>query len=291
VYAVLMARNGLPEGRAELHDADIPAYIFPESAARGLAAAVKHEARRNRVTEPAPGIDADLTKARSIIRAATAAHRSDLTQVESLQLVKAYGIGIVEAVVVHDRAEATNAAAAFNQPLALKIMAAGISHKSDVGGVQLNVQPEEAGTAFDAILSAVTRVRSDVVIDGVLMQPMASAGVELIVGAVRDPLFGAAIMLGAGGILVELMKDVVFRFAPLTTTDARAMLDRLRSHAILDGFRGHPPVDRASIVDALLRMSRLMLDCPEVVELDINPLFARPSGVQAVDCRVRLRSV
>jgi acyl-CoA synthetase (NDP forming) len=170
-------------------------------------------------------------------------------------------------------------------------MASGISHKSDVGGVQLNVLPEEAGTAFDAMLSTVTRARSDVVIDGVLIQPMAATGVELILGAVRDPLFGAAIMLGAGGILVELMNDVVFRFAPLTSTDARAMLDRLRSHALLDGFRGQPPVDRASIVDALLRISRLMQDCPEVIELDINPLFSRANGVEAVDCRVRLHSV
>ena len=288
VYAVLMARNGLPEGRAELHQADIPAYIFPESAARGLAAAVKHESRRNRREEPAPVYSVDAIAARRIIANAAANGRADLTQLESLELVHAYGIGTIASVAVKDHTEAVSAGSQFDGKLALKIMAGELSHKSDVGGVRLHVQPQDVGVVFDELVAVGVRAGANV--EGVLIQPMAERGIELIVGALRDPLFGTAIMIGAGGVLVELMRDVVFRFTPLSTSDAWAMIARLRSHALLDGFRGYPPVDRASIVDTLLRISRLMQDCPEVMELDINPLFARPDGVQAVDCRVRLRS-
>ena len=187
-----------------------------------------------------------------------------------------------------DHTEAVSAGSQFDGKLALKIMAGELSHKSDVGGVRLHVQPQDVGVVFDELVAVGVRAGANV--EGVLIQPMAERGIELIVGALRDPLFGTAIMIGAGGVLVELMRDVVFRFTPLSTSDAWAMIARLRSHALLDGFRGYPPVDRASIVDTLLRISRLMQDCPEVMELDINPLFARPDGVQAVDCRVRLRS-
>jgi acetyl-CoA synthetase (ADP-forming) len=175
--------------------------------------------------------------------------------------------------------------------MAMKVMAPGIEHKSDVGGVRLNVGPEEAGSVFDQLLTTVAQAKPDSPVDGVLMQPMAEDGIELIVGAVRDSLFGPAVMLGAGGVLVELMKDVVFRFAPLTLTDATGMLERLRSRALLDGFRGHAAVNRARIVDVLLRVSRLMQDRPEILELDINPLVASGERALAIDCRVRLRAV
>jgi acetate---CoA ligase (ADP-forming) len=292
VYAVLMARNGLPEGRAELHSAGIPAYVFPESAARGLAATVKHELMRQRCIEPAPAVTVDANTAKLILARVRKEGRERLSQMESVELVRAYGIDSICSRVARNRDDAITAAGELKLPLAMKVVAAAIEHKTDVGGVRLNIRnAEEAGAAFDEMIAQVSSARPGVTIDGVLLQTMVDPGVELIIGAVRDPLFGAAIMVGAGGTLVELLKDVVFRFAPLSLTDAAGMLNQLRSRALLDGYRGRAPVARTAITNALLRVSRLMQDFPHIVELDINPLVAGATGALAVDCRIRLSAI
>ena len=289
VYAVLMAHNGLPEGRAELHQAGIPAYIFPESAARGLAAAVRYEAIRQRPTAAPRQLEVNCPAARAIIDSALKQGRERLDPLESLRLLDAYGIPVAQARFARNRTEVIAAAHELSLPIVMKIVAPEIEHKTDVGGVTLDLRSaEDAGAAFERMQECVLAARPDAAIDGVLLQSMAKRGAELIAGSVRDPLFGAAVMVGAGGVMVELIKDVVFRFAPLNSADATEMLMHLRSRALLEGFRGQPSADKVAVIDVLLRISRLVQDFPVIAELEANPLIAYHDGVLAVDARVRL---
>jgi acyl-CoA synthetase (NDP forming) len=181
------------------------------------------------------------------------------------------------------------AAQGIGYPVALKIVAEEISHKSDVGGVQLNLRNAEAlVTAYDEMFRRIRQAYPQAKLDGVLVQPMVSGGQELILGGRQDPQFGPVVLAGLGGIFVEIIGEAVMRVAPITEREARQMLEELRGAQILKGARGHGPSDIDAVIDALLRVSQLLVDFPEIKELDINPLrvFADGQGCRALDARI-----
>jgi len=289
VLAVLMGRRGLPEGRAELHAAGIPAYVFPESAARALAALNRYRDWISREPEPAVALPVDRDAAAAIVRRALAEGREHLSEFDALQVLAAYGIPVAQATLATGADAAAEAACALGFPVALKIVSRDVIHKSDVGGVRLGVRSAaEARAAFDEIMAAVASHAPNARVDGVLVQRLVQGGHETIAGVVRDPTFGPLVMFGLGGVFVEVLRDVVFRIAPLDRRTANEMVRGIRGLGILTGARGTEPADLAAIADVLRRLAQLALDQPEILELDVNPLLAQGGGAMALDARVRL---
>jgi acetyltransferase len=290
VVAALMGRVGLAQGRAELHAVGIPAFSFPESAARALAALCRHEEWRARPVAELPELSVDRDRAAGILRVACSEGRVHLEQSEALDLCEAYGIPTVPARVARSANEAGDAATTLGFPVAMKVQSPDIVHKSDVGGVVLNIEDAaQAQRAYEQMLEQVRSAAPDARIDGVLIQRMIAGGIETLVGMSRDPLFGPLVAFGLGGIFVEALRDVVFRIAPLSVQDAHDMLDGIRGRAMLAGIRGRPEASRVALVDTLCRVSQLAVDFPEIDELDLNPLLAFSDRVVAVDARVRIR--
>lgn len=289
VLAVLMGRQGLPQGKAELHAVRIPAYIFPESAAQAFAAMCRYREWRERPEPAAAAPRVDRSRAQGIISTARGRGAARLDELESLALLEAYGIPTAGAVLARSREETLAAAERLGFPVVIKIVAPEIVHKSDVGGVQVGIgNADEARLAWDEIMRGARRVHPEAAITGVLVQAMVRGGREFIVGMSRDPSVGPMLMFGLGGILVEVLGDVVFRLAPIHRLDADEMLRGIRGVRLLDGVRGAPPVDRGAIIDVLLRVSQLAIDHPGIAEVDLNPLLAFPDGARAVDARVLL---
>lgn len=222
-----------------------------------------------------------ITKARSESRAA-------LDEFAGKQLLAAYGINAPKSVVINGADESAAAFVKLASPLALKIMSPDIVHKSDAGGVEINLRSAaEVAAAVRRMMNA--PALRDARIDGFLLEEMAPAGQEIVVGTVRDPQFGPLVMVGLGGILVEVLADVAFRICPITRLDAREMLAELKGAAVLRGVRGRKPVSQDAIIDVLLKIggdSGLMLrHADDFKEADINPLIVSESGAVAVDAR------
>lgn len=212
--------------------------------------------------------------------------RNFLTEVESKALLTTIGVRTTAAKLAASAAEACAIADEIGFPVALKISSPDITHKTDVGGVKLNLRnTEEVVRAFDTIIDAVKAARPDARIEGVTVQEMAPPGTEVIVGMTRDPSFGPLLMFGLGGVMVELMKDVSFRLAPLTARDASAMIREIKGYPLLDGYRGQHAADTATLEQIILKVADFVLDHPEIKELDLNPIFAYPDGAIAVDAR------
>jgi acetyl-CoA synthetase (ADP-forming) len=225
-----------------------------------------------------------------LIDRARAEQRGRLDEIESLELLRAYGVHVADARFVTRPADLADAATALGFPLVMKIVSPDVSHKSDVGGVMTSLAtPGEVEKAWSRMLSTVRAHLPAASIRGVLLQRTAPAGRELIAGVTRDSSFGPLVMFGLGGVLVEALRDVVFRMAPLTGRDTREMMSALRGSRVLDGFRGQPAVDRNALEDVLGRISQLAVDFPEIAELDVNPLIAHAAGSVAADARVRLQ--
>lgn len=225
----------------------------------------------------------------TIIDQARQQGRTLLTEVEAKQLLGAAGIPVVEARLAKTRDEAIAVARELGYPVALKVVSAQISHKSDVGGVKLGLATaEDVGQAFDAIMQAARKANPGATIDGVSVQRMAEPGVEVIVGMTTDPQFGPVLMFGLGGVLVEVLKDVAFRVVPITKRDARQMIHDIQGFPILEGHRGQAPADLEALEGLLLKLSEFIEGHPEVAELDLNPIFAYPKGAVAVDARIAL---
>ncbi len=208
-----------------------------------------------------------------------------LSEPESLDLVAAAGIAVTPAIVVGDAAAAVDAARSMGRAVALKLDAVGLAHKSDVGGVALDLRGDDAVYGAALTLFDAGR-RHGLVMRGLIVQPMAVPGLELIVGLRRDEQFGPVVLVGLGGTLTEVLDDVVIRLAPVDAEAADAMLDALRGARLLDGVRGRPPVDRAAIASMIVALGRLAMDRPEVREIDLNPVVASASGAIAVDALV-----
>jgi acetyl-CoA synthetase len=217
---------------------------------------------------------------------ATAAHA--LPERESLELVRDAGLSVTDAVAVTDADAAVAAARVFGgRSVAMKVDAPGLPHKTELGLVRLAIHGDAAVHAAAEELLGTAR-RRGIVARGLLVQPMAEAGVELIVGLRRDPSFGPAVVVGLGGVFTEVLDDVAIRLAPVDRATALAMLTGLRGAAILDGVRGGPPVDRDAVADLIVTLSRLGDARPDIVEIDLNPVIASAAGAIAVDALVVL---
>jgi acetyltransferase len=289
-----MGRAGLPQGKSELLACGVPAYVFPESAARAVGAVIRYSEwlRRPFVRTPeAWDLAASVTGVREIIRRVRARGEKKLSEAEALYVLKAYGIPTVAERLATSPAEAALFADEIGWPVALKVVSPQIIHKSDVGGVRLNLTNEiDVTTAYREIVASARRSNPRAQISGVLVQKQVIAGRELIAGITRQPGFGPLVMVGLGGIFVEALNDVSFRLAPIHSLDAYEMLSEIRGSAILDSLRGMPAADREAVIDVLVRVARLGADFPEIEELDINPIVVSASGAVAVDARVLLTS-
>jgi acyl-CoA synthetase (NDP forming) len=230
-------------------------------------------------------------KAQEVLLLARAAGRSSLDAAECRALLEAYGVPVVPQTIAADPADAVAFAERAGYPVALKVVSPDILHKTDVGGVLLGVADADGVRAgFARVVENARCARPDADIRGVLVQPMVTGGQEVIVGVTRDPTFGPLVMFGLGGVYVEALKDVSFRLAPLARADAEEMIGEVRAARLLAGLRGAPPADGAALVDAIVRIGRLAADCPEIAEMDVNPLavFATGQGALALDARVVL---
>jgi acetate---CoA ligase (ADP-forming) len=215
----------------------------------------------------------------------------DLSLPEALELLEYYGIPTIPSGVAQSSAEASQVAEQVGYPVAMKVIAQEISHKSDVGGVRLNLR--DAGEVEAAFESMVSRLEGSIPLaelQGILVQPMASEGIELILGGRQDPQFGPVVLAGLGGIFVEVLEEVAVRVAPITRREAEEMLASLRGYALLEGARGQAAADIPAVIEALLRLSQLLNDFPQIKEIDINPLRVFPAGqgCVALDGRVIL---
>jgi acyl-CoA synthetase (NDP forming) len=212
-----------------------------------------------------------------------------LTEVESKKFLKKAGIPVIEAKLARSKKEAISISKEMGFPVVLKINSPDVVHKSDSGGVKLGLaNATQVGKAYSDIISSIKQVYPEAQIQGVSVQPMASPGVEVIVGMSKDPQFGPVIMFGLGGILVEVLKDVSFRIVPLTERDAREMIKEIKGYPILEGYRGQKPASIPKLEKLIVKVSQFVEKNPQIKELDLNPIFAYPDKAVAVDARIIL---
>jgi acyl-CoA synthetase (NDP forming) len=212
-----------------------------------------------------------------------------LAEVEAKQVLAEAGVPVNRTYLAGSREEAVSLAVKLGFPVVLKVVSRDVLHKTDSGGVMLNLSgPEETGRAYDKIMSKILAKHPHAQIEGVSVQKMIGGGTEVIIGMTRDPQFGPMLMFGLGGIFVEVLRDVSFRIVPLTRLDAGDMISEIKGFPLLKGFRGSPPVDTGALAEVLVRLSDFIALHPEIEELDINPLFAGQDGVVAADARMVL---
>jgi acyl-CoA synthetase (NDP forming)/GNAT superfamily N-acetyltransferase len=269
--------------------ASVPAYAYPESAARALGRAARYGEWLATPAGTVPDLDRiHAADARALIASFLGRMPGGgwLPPAETGELLRCYGLPLVEARLASDSAAAVRAAAQLGCPVVMKADVPGLLHKSDAGAVRLDLRsPGDAGRAFDE-LAAKFGSR----LAGVLIQPMITGGVEVIMGVVQEPVFGPLVVFGLGGVATEVLGDHAARLAPLTGAEADGMIRSIRAAPLLLGHRGAAAADLPALTDTLLRVSRLADDLPEVAELDLNPVIARPDGAFAVDARVRVTS-
>lgn len=224
-----------------------------------------------------------------ILKLARKENRTQLTEIESKEWLKEAGIPVVEAKLARTKKEAVTLSKKMGFPVVLKIVSPDIIHKSDSGGVKLDLKnATQVGNAYSEILSGVRKHYPMAKILGVSVQKMARPGIEIIIGMTKDAQFGPVLMFGLGGILVEVLKDVSFRIVPLVKRDAREMIREIKGYPLLEGYRGQEPADVEFLEDLLLKVSDFVEKNPEIKELDLNPIFAYKNGAVAVDARVIL---
>jgi len=230
-----------------------------------------------------------MEKVNAIFNKARKEGRKYLLEPEAKTVCMEYGIPVTNFKVAKNETEAVQFAEEIGFPIVLKIVSPDVIHKFDVGGVILNLNNEtEVRKAYNEILENVKKHKPNSRILGVLVQEMAPQSTEVIVGSTKDPQFGPALMFGLGGIFVEVLKDVTFRIAPITESDAREMISEVKANPILKGYRGQPPADIEAIVKILLSTSRLVMEHQEIKELDLNPIMVYEKGAKTVDARIIL---
>ena len=288
VMAVLMGRQGIPAGMRQLLQAGMPGYIFPESAARALAAMNRYRKWLERPEGTEQRFPADGARVTGVLQRAAAEGREKLTETEAMEVLGAYGIPTVPWRRAASADEAAAAAREIGFPVVLKVISSAIVHKSDVGGVVLGLSSEkEVRDGYARMLQRV-RERAGIVPEAVFVQAMIPGGRETIVGSTRDPRAGPLLMFGLGGLAVEVLKDVVFREHPVTDVDAREMVRGIRGYGFLEGVRGEPAVDLVALQEIIQRVSQLVGEHEAILEMDINPLVAFPDRVLALDARFRI---
>ena len=308
IMAVIMGTEGIQTGIPELQEANVPSYVFPESAARSLATMWRH---RERVERPDGSIvefdDVDDGAVTKILDATVSDGQCKLSESDAFRVLEAYKIPVARwrfidaqegADTLAERTARTAAELGF--PIVMKIVSPDIIHKTDVGGVVLGLESaEETEQAVTTMLATVSEAwtsedqSTEVAeprLEGILLQRMASAETETIVGITRIPRVGPMVMFGLGGIYVEVMRDVVLRLCPLTDSDAAEMIHEVKLSALLEGVRGQAPRDLGAVAKMIQRVAQLACRHPRIVEMDINPLLAMEHGVLAVDARVQICS-
>jgi acyl-CoA synthetase (NDP forming) len=287
LLTVFMTAGGMPDAFLA-PDVRVPAYAFPEAAAHALARATRYaEWRARPVLPPARPAGVDRDEAAAIVAAALGRGEGWLAPSDVRRLLSCYGLPLVDERLAPDAAGAAAAASALGGSVALKAVVPGVLHKSDAGLVELRLRgPQEVRTAAEGMQARLSSSGQQP--SGFLVQNMAADGVEMILGVVHDPHFGPVVACGAGGVLVELLGDVAVRLAPLTAADAAEMVRGLKTSRLLSGYRGRPVSDVAALEDALLRVSALVDDVPEIAEMDVNPIVVHPKGATIVDARIRV---
>jgi acetyltransferase len=269
-----------------LKEGGVPFYANPTAAARALGALAAYgRLRRRDIGRPESPSGADAARATSIVEQARKKDRGVLSATDVYTIFEAYGIPVAGWKVVNTAAAAVSAAEGIGYPVAVKVDSEAIDHKSDMGGVAVNLKDAAAVSA------AVEGMQGRLGPSGplrFLVQKFLPGGRELIVGASVSRGLGHLVMFGLGGIYVEVLKDVVFKIAPVTRVEAREMLASVKTKALLDGTRGEKGIDKEKVVDLILRVSQLLTDLPMIQEMDLNPILAFENAVYAVDGRIRI---
>ena len=298
VMTCFMGSHGVLESLRSLQEGNIPSYSFPESAAIALARVVTYSRWR---AEPEGAIvlpeGCDADRARTALggagEGAGEKERRWLSPDAVREVLEAYGLRFPAMTVARSAAEAEAAARRIGFPVALKLVSSTLTHKSEVGGVVLDLRDEAAvRQAFEAMRARLVAIGREPEMEGALVQQMVTEGIETVVGMSHDPQFGPMMMFGLGGVQVELLRDVTFRVHPLTDRDAREMVQAIRGHKLLEGYRGAPPGDVAALEELLLRMSRLVAEQPDILEMDLNPIRVLPPGRGCIvlDARIAVRA-
>ncbi|MGW8251309.1 MAG: acetate--CoA ligase family protein, partial [Anaerolineales bacterium] len=294
ILACFMGEARVAPGVAILNQHGIPNYPFPERAARAFRAMADERIARSRPMPEFVEFEVDQQSVRELIERVKSEDRVSIGDFEARTILEAYGMKIPQSEIADTPEKAIEVANRIGYPVVLKIASPDILHKTDVGGVKVGLEnADDVRDAFELMVYRAQRYVPEARVLGCLVQQMVPAGgVEVLVGMNRDPQFGPLVTFGLGGIYVETLKDVTFRVAPFSPEEAENMLDEIRAHAILDGVRGKPAMDKQAIVDTLLRIGQLVQDFPQIAELDINPLmvYPRDQGAIAIDMRLILAS-
>lgn len=292
IVAVMSGEASLNEGFAVLAQNKVATLRYPEAAATALSKlAMVANWRQAPLHTSFVQNEIDSDAAEEVIQKVRNDNRTVLYETEVWELLEAYGFPFLESAVATSPESASKAATEFNKPVALKIISPDITHKSDVGGVLLDIQPKDAAEAYEKLMAQVKEHAPEARLEGALVVEMAdTGGREIILGMKKEPGLGSLIMVGLGGIYVETFKDVAFRFAPLSQEDATEMVNELKSLPLLTGTRGKAGIDMEYLTSSIGRLSQLIVDFPEIEELDINPLLAFPEAqnFRVLDARVRL---
>ncbi|MFH1823818.1 MAG: acetate--CoA ligase alpha subunit [Candidatus Firestonebacteria bacterium] len=292
VLACFMGIVDVLKGVDLLEENHVPHFKFPEDAARTLGSMVKYGKWIIRPRTTTKEYKVDKETAKKVLEKVKKEGRSYLPEIESLEVLNAYGFPTLKSMLAKNNDECLKFAKEIGYPVAMKIVSPDIIHKFDVKGVVLKLKSDtEVKEAYENIMRNVKKLKPDAKILGVNIQEMAKGGEETIIGAKRDEVFGPLIMFGLGGIFVEVMRDVSFRLVPLRQAGAMNMIKSIKTYKILEGVRGNPPADINSIAECLLRLSQLIMDFEEIYELDMNPLIVYPKGegCKVADVRIMLK--
>ncbi|MBW1916020.1 MAG: acetate--CoA ligase family protein, partial [Deltaproteobacteria bacterium] len=296
ILASFMGGWDVSKGIECLAQNNIPNYLFPEAAARSLSAMADfNERREQRKTIKMRFIEYEVEKesVNAIIRQCLNRDKEYyMTVDESNELLRFYGFPILKNRVITDKSEIYDAVLDIGFPLVMKVISRNIIHKSDVGGVRININTkDDAVKAYNHIIADVKANMPDALIEGVIIEQMADKGIEVILGSARDPIFGPLCMFGLGGIFVEALRDVAFRLAPMWEVSAENMIRSIRGYRIFEGARSNFPSDIDSVKECILKLSQLVSDHPEIMELDINPLIVhtKGKGCSVADSRIFLK--
>ena len=293
---MLAALMGLAEGTENkkiLSEGGIPHFMYAEPAIRTLEAMFRHSRWIEKEDTLPKQFEVDKAKVRNVFENVLKSNRTNLLEEEGYEILQAYGFSTPKKILVTNEEESARAAEEIGYPVVMKIVSPQIIHKSDAGGVKIGIKNQsEATKAFNEILLNAKKYNPNADIKGVLVQEMISSAKETILGAKRDPLFGPLIMFGLGGIYVEILKDVIFRLAPIDEDMANEMVNSIKTIKLLKGARGEKESDIDGIVESIQRLSQLVNDFPEIEEFDMNPLLVleKGNGVRAVDVRIGLKN-
>lgn len=289
ILASFLGGSDIMPSRKELAAAGLPFYDSPERAVGALKAMYEYGVWKRRPARHVVRFPVNRRRVERIITRRQRTGRLRLGEVKSKDILKAYGFNIMDGRLTTSLEEAVEIARTIGFPVAMKIVSPSIVHKSDLGGVRLNLgSSHEVADAFDLMMLRINKLAPNAIIEGIYVEKMAEKGLEVIIGMTRDPQFGPMLMFGLGGIFVEVMKDVTFHLAPITENEAVQMLKSTRSYQLLEGKRGLKEVDINAIAIALQRISQLTTDFPQVVELDINPLIVGEIGNDPVVADARM---